>query len=358
MKRLEDCGRASYGSIVTLRRNDEGQSGVAGVVSCGSVHVCSVCSAKIASRRQDELQRGLTNWWRAGGHVAMLTLTMRHTVDDPLAGLWDQLGKAWAGVTSGRQWIRDRAEAGIAGYMRVVELTQSPDTGWHVHIHALLFLSTPEFLGGFVDDYEPDLRHLEQSIVGRWVNKLDKLGASATAAGQRLELVTPGSTALADYFTKSVDNGDATELGAHSVSMEMNWGQEKRARKAGGRSPFGILDAFIATGDADELALWQEYAYASKGRRQMTWGAGTRDLLGLAEEQTDEQIADEELGTKEDDALALTAAEWWHLSADGAIVAAVLHELAAVGVESCEALLYDLGYKPVRVDLTREGQTA
>jgi hypothetical protein len=333
MKRLEDCGRVAYGSHVTLRRAAEGVAGVAGVHTCGSVWVCSVCSAKIAGQRQDELRRGLNNWWGAGGHVLMMTLTMRHEAGDPLSGLWDQLGRAWASVTSGRQWLKNRAQYGIQGYMRVVEQTHGSN-GWHVHIHALLFLT---------EDVSPlELQTLEQQMVARWIGKLERMGASATPAGQRLERVGEGDDVLADYFTKAVDNGDA-------IALELNWGQSKRARKEGSRAPFGILDDFIATGDAEDLELWQEFAFASKGRRQMTWGAGTRDLLQLGAEMTDEEIADEEIGTEEDDMLAIPADEWFRLSRDGGVIAAVLHELELGGVDACELLLWELGYSCERV---------
>jgi hypothetical protein len=313
VKRFEDCGRVAYGSAVTLRRNEEGHVGVAGVVSCGSVWVCSVCSAKVAMRRQAELAEGLRNWWSSSStnNVEMLTLTMRHNSGDRLEDLWDSLSHAWGRVTSGRQWVEERSVYGVAGYVRVVELTHGA-SGWHVHIHALLFLDD--------DLSQGDRRAWRSRMVTRWVSGLEDSGHQAVDDVQDLRPVGRGQDVLADYFTKSVDNGDA-------VSAELTLGQNKRARGFGGRTPFGILDDVIRYGDADDAALWWEYETVSRGRRQMTWGRGTRDLLGIGAEQTDESIAEEELGTVEDDMIAVPSDQWFRLSASGSAVADVLDAL-------------------------------
>jgi hypothetical protein len=323
VKRFEDCGRVSYGSAVTLRRSEDGHAGVAGVVSCGSVWVCSVCSAKVAMRRQTELADGLRNWWAADSRngVEMLTLTMRHKSGDRLEDLWDALSHAWGRVTSGRKWVKEKAEFGVGGYVRVVELTYGP-SGWHVHIHALLFVTRPLSDG--------DRTRWRSQLVERWVSGLEDSGHQAVDDVQDMRRAGRGQTVLADYFTKSVDNGDA-------VSAEITLGQNKRTRGTEHRTPFGILDDLILYGDAADAALWWEFERVSRGRRQMTWGRGTRDLLGIGLEQTDEAIAEEEVGTAEDDLIAIPSDEWFRLSYSGSAVADVLDALetsarAALGV--------------------------
>jgi hypothetical protein len=334
VKRFEDCGRVGYGSAVSLRRNSEGQVGVAGVVSCGSVWVCSVCSAKVAMRRQAELAEGLRNWWAASesNNVEMLTLTMRHKSGDRLEDLWDALSHAWGRVTSGRQWVEEKSVYGSKGYVRVVELTHGA-SGWHVHIHALLFVDDPLSAG--------DRRVWRQRAVARWVSGLEDSGHQAVDDIQDMRPVGRGQDVLADYFTKSVDNGDA-------VAAELTLGQNKRARGVGGRTPFGILDDLIRYGDADDAALWWEYERVSRGRRQMTWGRGTRDLLGIGAEQTDEAIAEEELGTVDDDLLSIPADEWFRLSASGAAVADVLDALET-SLDACLDVLRSYGVVAERV---------
>ena len=60
-----------------------------------------------------------------------------------------------------------------------------------------------------------------------------------------------------------------------------------------GRGVDGVID-----GDPHETRLWHEFERASRGRRQMTWSKGLRDLLGLNDERTDESVAEDEIGDR------------------------------------------------------------
>jgi len=42
-------------------------------------------------------------------------------------------------------------------------------------------------------------------------------------------------------------------------------------------------------------ALWLDFFSAFKGTRQLYWSNGLRDLLGLSEEKTDQELAEEEM---------------------------------------------------------------
>ena len=52
----------------------------------------------------------------------------------------------------------------------------------------------------------------------------------------------------------------------------------------------------VEQGDADALDLWHEWEAASKGRRQLVWSRGLRELLALGVEKTDEELAEEAAG--------------------------------------------------------------
>jgi hypothetical protein len=72
-----------------------------------------------------------------------------------------------------------------------------------------------------------------------------------------------------------------------------------------------LLDDVFSSGDADALDRWHEWERASKGRRQITFSRGLRARLGmLVEEQTDEEIAAEEVGSSADDLVAITDEGW------------------------------------------------
>jgi hypothetical protein len=87
----------------------------------------------------------------------------------------------------------------------------------------------------------------------------------------------------------------------------MQGGATKKAKSKGGRTPFQILSDLVAGGEVEDLELWEEYESASKGRRALVWSPGLRDLMGL-DEVTDEQIADEEVGSADD--VLFVVADW------------------------------------------------
>jgi hypothetical protein len=60
-----------------------------------------------------------------------------------------------------------------------------------------------------------------------------------------------------------------------------------------GRNPVQLLAAWADQGDIQAAVLWQDYARAFKGQRQLAWSSGLRKLLGLGAEKSDEQLAEE-----------------------------------------------------------------
>lgn len=311
MDRLRRCGREGVlpGGSVRIRATGAGadrRAGFAGVATCGSVWACPVCSAKVLARRADELAQGVDTWAAQGGSVAMLTLTMRHHRGQSLDGLWDALTTAWRAVTSSGSWKRTSKAAGVAGYVRVVEVTHGGN-GWHVHVHVGLLLD------GQVD-VQRRASALGNVAWSSWRPALMKAGYDAPikdSGGLHVAHWQPGTRPLADYFTKNV-----YELDAQKVALELARGDLKAAR-AGNRTPFRILADVAAYGLVDDVELWQEWERASKGRRQMVWSNGLRDRLGLGVEATDDELAAEELGTGDDDLVELPAATWRAIGAAG-----------------------------------------
>lgn len=274
----------------------DGLAGFAGLYTCGSVWACPVCNGKIMARRALEVGAAVALWQARGHPVVFGTFTMRHHEGQALADLWASLSRAWGKVTSGRAWVEERAAYGVVGWLRVVEVTIGRN-GWHVHVHALFFPERPLSADG--------LTAWHAAMFGRWSRALLRSGlASPLLVAQDLRIVTgPADADLARYFTKAVDQGKA-------LGMELTHTQSKRARTANATdSVWRLLDG-VEDGDADDLVLWHEWERASKGRRQIAWSQGLRQLLGLLREETDDEIAAEEVGTREDD-LVLIEPEGW-----------------------------------------------
>lgn len=302
MSRVRRCGRTTVmpGGGVAVRRR-AGVAGFSGLATCGSVWADPVCNAKIMARRAVEIGAAVSLWQAAGNSVAFLTFTMRHHRGQPLADLWDALREAWGRTTSGR-WNDDRARFGVAGVLRVVEVTYGVN-GWHVHVHALVFLE-----GRTSSDAAAALHG---RMFGRWSRRLVALGFGAPlAVGQDAQVLRGAADpALAAYLTKSTD-------AARAIGLEVTQTQTKNARgRHSTRPPWALLDDVEQQGEAASLDLWHEWERGSKNRKQMTWSQGLRQRLGLLAEQSDEDVAAEEHGSADDDLVLIDAAGWAMLTA-------------------------------------------
>jgi hypothetical protein len=325
LRRCRTCGHpattAEAGPTLGVITNPDGSQSAAygGLTTCGSVWVCPVYAAKVATRRADDLATVMRAVDEAGGSVFMLTLTMRHDrgdrlglsredrarrnvleerradrevaeangwdVDDRAAeaeeieldsikareGCWDVLGYAWSAVTSGAAWQKDSALfGGLLGWARAVEVTWGERNGWHVHVHVLLC---------FAEQVSAELvaAGVGVRMFGRWRRALERRGYSASEEhGWDLRRVQLGDGDLADYFTKM----------AHEVTS----GHRKDTRSRGGMTPVQLLGEAADTYEAGAMARWWEWESASDGRRQLTWSTGRRDLralAGLGHEATD-----------------------------------------------------------------------
>lgn len=270
LPRLRKCKRVSMleGGGAILR--DGVRASIAGLVSCGSVWACPVCSAKISASRAQELTKLVQ--WNAdrGGSLALLTLTMRHHRGQTLPVLRKALTGAWRHISKGRAWTEIKKELDLDGYVRAIEVTDG-DNGWHLHIHALLVFSRP------VTDAE--VAELEAVVWTLWSIGLARFGM--TAIREHGIDVRRGEEALETF------GGYISKIAFETVGAR--W---KKGRK-GGRTPFEILAEGLATGNADDLERWQEWEQGSKGLRQLTWSRGLKGRVGL-DDVTDEELAEKQ----------------------------------------------------------------
>lgn len=275
LSRVRGCGAIGLGpgGSVVVKATGVGadrRAGFGGLAVCGSTWVCPVCSWKIANHRQTELKGAIEAWEALGGQVMLLTLTMRHRRGQRLSTLWDGLSHAWGKVTSGKSWKRDQALYNVAGWTRVVEATHGAN-GWHLHVHALIFVDTSGVIPG------QSVLDLGPAAFQRWKAGLVSQGLEAPLAahgGLDVRMGTAASAAaLGSYLTKGT-------YSAASASWEVVGGQGKTASR-GNRAPFRILADIVDQGDADDLDLWHEWERGSKGRRQQTWSRGFRSLVAL-----------------------------------------------------------------------------
>jgi len=301
VKRQRSCMSRPLGKTVGVRLTS-GVAGISGVMHCGRV-ACPNCGPRIGAVRREEINRAVSVWRERGGVVLFLTLTLRHDRGQSFEELTGALSSCWAAATGGKQWVKDRARHGIAHTLRVWEEKWSIANGWHTHVHALLFLDPAA-------DEAPDVSDLLASMFARWARKAVSLGLGAPLLrGQDLHVVEGDADAaemVGSYFAKQVLD-DAAE--------SMAWELSNPNGKGSGDSftPAELLELAVG-GDPEMARLWGEYERGMTGRRTIAWSKGLRDAVGLDDEKSDQDIADEELSTEEDTVISMTARSWMRLS--------------------------------------------
>lgn len=283
--RVAKCGRVRIAADVAVKMF-AGRAHYSGLLSCGSVWLCPVCAAKVATRRTTEVHNVLTAHLANGGGAEFLTLTLPHDVGDALAVTRRIAADGWRRVQQGRGWMAVKDTVGITGTIRTLEVTHGRN-GWHPHVHTLVLTVRP-----FTDDERSQLlTHAFTSWRG-----------SVVKAGQRAPL--PEHTTISAVRDASDVAQYVTKIGA---ALEVTQGAAKLGRRAGQRAPFAVLSDFLADGDADDLAVWREWEIGMKGAKQLTWSRGLRAQFDVAD-VTDEELAAEEVGGVE---VALLSADEW-----------------------------------------------
>jgi hypothetical protein len=186
---------------------------------------------------------------------------------------------------------------GEHGWVRTVEVTKG-ENGWHPHLHVVLVFDgrlSGDMVRAAVAEFFPIWQRALQregyDARERWTNPDGSIGG---ALDVRVSTEETGA-ALAEYFTKF-------------VTLELTGAVNKRG-KGKGLTPFQLARAAFIDGDADAYDDWAVRTKVSRGRQQLTWSAGLRELAGLSkEERTGEEIAEDELG--DDDELILPPETW------------------------------------------------
>lgn len=337
-------------------------AGYGGVSTCGSTWACPQCAVVIATRRADELADVMRSVDALGGSAFMVTLTVRHALGDRLGwdrqqrrrweslekcrrarkraaeglplnvgrvyqartwvdgepgddgeqnpdtghvcdvqaeqaeraeleaarGSWDAVTDGWEAVTSGAAWVKDqKRHGGLLGWSRVIETTDGAN-GWHCHAHCLV---------AFAEDVtEDDVRPMVRRMFERWKRAVERAGFDASGdfaadgriPGWHLVKAELGNNDLAAYFVKL----------AHEITSH----QAREGRRPGGRTPTQLASDAVDTYSERDVARLIEWQRTSQGRRQLTWSGGQRSLralAGLGPEQSDQEIAEEQLPADE-----------------------------------------------------------
>lgn len=232
--------------------------------TCASVWACPVCAAVISERRSLELRQAIEIHQAAGGQVLLLTNTNPHTRTDDLVEMLNAQSRAMSRFNGHRLARSIWADMGCIGTVRAWEVTHGAN-GWHPHFHILIFCAA-----GI------DLESFRARLYSLWATccRLAGLPIPSEKHGLTLE---DGSKA-SEYVSK----------GLWGLDREMTKGHIKKARS--GRSPFDLLRSFLSDHDKQAAALFQQFANAFHGRRQLVYSKGLKAHFDLVE-KTDAEIA-------------------------------------------------------------------
>jgi hypothetical protein len=295
--------------VLEIKATAEGGARYAGLVRCGSWVQCPICAWSICAARAVDLAIGVATWLARGCSVWLLTLTARHGRNDDLRAWLNGFTAAEKRLRQGRIWRRLHEDDILAGTVRALEVTHGFQSGWHPHVHLLLFCCPMPL----------ELLLLRLGFLSTaWRRALASEGLDCTEIGFDLR---PGEAA-ASYVNK------------WGLAHEMTLGHNAKRGRGESRTPWGLLFDFVEAGDRHAGALFCIFAEVFKGRRQLFWSHGLKNRLGLVHRPPDE---DEPQATIAE----LERPEW------GAVVAARMRaqllEIAACGgADAVAAFVADL----------------
>lgn len=244
-----------------------------GLMVCGSVWTCPVCASKITELRRQELTKVMDAARAKGFGVALATFTQRHKKYEKCAELLEAFKQAQKRFKGGKGWIALKAKYGLLRAVSAIEVTHTETNGWHIHAHEEMV---------FDHDLSAEEKNAaEADFKRRWV------GVANADWEHGFDLQT-GHAAVESYITKF---GREPKNDGWTLEHEITKSGVKTAAP-GGRTPFGLLDDYIA-GDLDAGDLFKEYAAAFFRRKQLQGLAEMKKLLGIIEvELSDQELAE------------------------------------------------------------------
>jgi hypothetical protein len=350
--RVSNCGRVRcdasrpVGVAVDVSPGGERRARFDNIQTCESPWCCPVCAAKIRAERAAEVAEAAVkhmhadrperaaereaahreafgegvpadHWSQRAGGVEFLSLTFAHGRGDNLADTFDAMKRAWARVTTGRRWVKDRESFGIEGYVRTDDVTWSEANGWHPHLHVLIFTKSPLTAS--------ERRKLHARMFGRWADFWEAEGYDRPDIRRSPMEPAASPEDVGDYLAAAVLKEKEGGGGGGLLALEATRHDLKRGRRVAGvlrLTPFDMLRRIAAVLDlvghrgrtlreADDaevldhsagdglavrrlVGLWREYERATHGRRSISWTRGLKKRLAVGEDEPGAEAEAEE----------------------------------------------------------------
>lgn len=285
-ERVATCLRYKLGDEVAVWKHKESKKAFYnGLMVCGSVWACPVCAAKISEKRRSELQQAFDIHKSNGGQIALLTLTFSHKKTDRLKDTIKKFSAATTKMFTGKAYHNIRLDMGIIGRIRVFEVTYGQN-GFHPHLHIAIFYEN-----------ETDLDKMKKRMYELWSKACEKNGL---ISNKKYGLDLQSAEHAEEYLSKH---------GTWSLEQEMSKAHIKVAKNES-MTPFDFLRKYLVTEDTKYLALFKEYLECFKGRRQIQWSVGLKQLFDVTD-KSDDELAHEKI--EEADLLGMLSSEDWKI---------------------------------------------
>lgn len=321
--RVGMCGRVRADSKKKIYVKYNGKNAfVSNILQCGSGWLCSVCHSKINAERGKQVTEARKKWQEIGGHVVMMTVTCRHAKGDDLKDLLEKLKLANEYIWS-HSAIKSLFSDQLSkkGHIKNLEITYSDKNGFHPHNHYALFLPISlEVLlkhdvsycfdeNGFIKYVSPytekvminkgladDIKvcTVEYFLKHFWIKASVHVGLRAPSFENGLSLSCADN--IESYLTKDNDS-----LG-HELTNTFSKDSIDQ---------FNLLDMSMA-GDKQSAKLFQIFALATHGERQLNWSRNLKKELGI-DELTDDELLEEAEIDQEPEVLAEIELPVWNL---------------------------------------------
>jgi len=329
-ERVSRCLRYPFNKsdVEVYKHKETKKAFYSGLAVCGSVWHCPVCAAKISERRRQELKHIFDSHLKTGGKIALLTLTFSHKKNDSLKNLLQKFSKASGSFRSGKRYAKLRDQMGMIGSVRAFEITYGSN-GFHPHTHTLLFYTN-----------EVDLKDIKDKMYDLWFNATNKQGLKINKEhGLDLKTGEKADEYLAKHGTWSLDR----EMTKSHIK------KGKTDKQSGERSltPFDFLRMYLDYGDDKYLKLFQEYGTCLKGKVQLAWHGGLKQLYQV-EDKSDEQLATE--SREEADLLGMIDYFTWKRI--------VKTDKRATFLDLCEKKDFETALKTILDDKSKENKKA
>jgi hypothetical protein len=246
------------------------QAWISHAATCKLAWVCPMCGTARARVNQDVIERSIRGWKSlgSGNRAALMTLTVRHKPDQSLAELLQVLIRGFTLMMGSRFANKCREQGVYFGFIRAVEVTWSPRTGWHPHIHALVFTSNMAALEAAWRG-QTDKRGRRRGFREEWVKQIKR-------ASVEKKVSRPVTPMARRQDLREADLDDARQLAGYVTKDGVKWSIAAELSrddvKAGRVDSLAPLQLLLAAGDGDQgkRALWREYVRATKGVQRIS----------------------------------------------------------------------------------------